>query len=328
MRIVFVDLVAPGHLEIADLDRVTVLDATLPELIQDAGPVEDTLEAVRRLPLVEVRHLREPLDTHARNDVAILFDLLDFPRPLVDVADRVDASLRPGLLELLLFRFMQANLAHHVADPVVERLDALTGRGGDLVQLVSLAAENLLQARQVVPRFLQVDLVEDNQHGLVTHARIELEQLAVDRPEILQRIAPFKATRSVKDVEQQLRPAYVPEELVTEPVALSRALDQPGDVGHDERIAASTADLDHPEVWLQRRERVVGNLRPGPGRRRQQGRLTGVRQPDEPDIGDQAQLEPQPVLDPRLAQLGDARRLAGRRLEVDIAEAALAALRD
>src|SRR5690606_32408016 len=170
MRIVFVDLVAPGHLEIADLDRVTVLDATLPELIQDAGPVEDTLEAVRRLPLVEVRHLREPLDTHARNDVAILFDLLDFPRPLVDVADRVDASLRPGLLKLLLFRFMEADLAHHVADPVVERLDALTGRGGDLVQLVSLAAEDLLQARQVVPRFLQVDLVEDNQHGLVTHA--------------------------------------------------------------------------------------------------------------------------------------------------------------
>ena len=50
--------------------------------------------------------------------------------------------------------------------------------------------------------------------------------------------------------------------------------------------------------------------------------------PTKPDVGDQAELEPEPLLLARLALLGVLRRLVGRRLEVGVAEAAAAAARD
>jgi hypothetical protein len=69
---------------------------------------------------------------------------------------------------------------------------------------------------------------------------------------------------------------------------LARSLDQPGDVGDDE---LATVDLGNAELRVQRGEGIVRDLRLGRAHRREEGRLAGVGQPDDPGIRDQ--LEPQ-----------------------------------
>ena len=64
------------------------------------------------------------------------------------------------------------------------------------------------------------------------------------------------------------------------------------------------AEVHDAEVRLERRERVVGDLGLRGGQGREQRGLAGVRQPDEPDVGDEPQLEAQPVLLAGLALLG------------------------
>ena len=112
------------------------------------------------------------------------------------------------------------------------------------------------------------------------------------------------------------------------PAPLLRALDEPGHVRDRRPARVLVAEVEHAEVGLERRERVVGDLRAGGGQRGQQRRLAGVRQPDEPDVGDEPQLQADPALLAGLALLGVARRLVGGGLEVDVAEAAAAAAGD
>ena len=68
----------------------------------------------------------------------------------------------------------------------------------------------------------------------------------------------------------------------------------------------------------------------GIGRRQggEEGRLAGVGQADEPDVGDEPELEPQLAILARLALLGVARRSMGGRREVDVAQPAAPAAGD
>src|SRR5437899_9052840 len=61
---------------------------------------------------------------------------------------------------------------------------------------------------------------------------------------------------------------------------------------------------------------------------REQRRLAGVGETDQPDVGDQFELEPQPAGFARLAELGETRGLSGGRLEAGIAAAAPPGARD
>ena len=97
---------------------------------------------------------------------------------------------------------------------------------------------------------------------------------------------------------------------------------RPGNVGQHE-VARGRAH--HAEVGVQRREGIVGDLRLGGAHRGQEGRLAGVRQADDAGIGDQLQPQPDGQLLAGLARVGAARRLVGRRLEMRVAEAAVAA---
>ena len=76
---------------------------------------------------------------------------------------------------------------------------------------------------------------------------------------------------------------------------------------------------------MQRRERIVGDLRLGGADRGEERRLAGIGQADEAGIGDQLQPQPDPALLACLAGIGVARRLVGGRLEMRVAEAAIAA---
>ena len=111
-----------------------------------------------------------------------------------------------------------------------------------------------------------------------------------------------------------------------EAVALLRALDQPGHVGDDE--AAIAAQRHDAEVRRQRRERVVGDLRPRRGDAGDQRRLARVGKADQADIGEQLQLQVKGLLFAGLARLGPPRRAVGGRDEPRVAAAAASALGD
>ena len=76
------------------------------------------------------------------------------------------------------------------------------------------------------------------------------------------RIAPG-SRRDVDDVHQHLGALEMRQELRAEAVPEVRALDQSRHVRHDE--AAVVAEVDDAEIGRQRRERVVGDLRPRRG---------------------------------------------------------------
>ena len=111
----------------------------------------------------------------------------------------------------------------------------------------------------------------------------------------------------------------MPEEVVAQALAPAGAWDQARHVGHDE---LDVAGLDHAKVRDQGGERVVGDLRPGRGHRRDQGGLARVGEADQPDVGDRLQLEDEVALLPRLALEGEAGRLAPRRGQRRVAEPA------
>ncbi len=110
---------------------------------------------------------------------------------------------------------------------------------------------------------------------------------------------------------------------MAETVALARSLDQARDVGDDE--LGVVVDAHHTEVRLERRERIVGDLRLRCRDHADERRLADVREPDERDVGHQAEFEPQPALLTVLALLGEARCATLVRQELGVAAAAAAA---
>ena len=131
--------------------------------------------------------------------------------------------------------------------------------------------------------------------------------------------------RQVQHVHEQPRALDVREEVVAEPGAGRGALDQPRDVGQHE---LAVLGVDRPEHRLQRRERIRGDLRLRPRHPGQQRRLAGVRQPDEPDVGQQLQLQLDLALLARQPLLGQPRRLPHRGGEVLVPAPARAAAGD
>ncbi len=133
----------------------------------------------------------------------------------------------------------------------------------------------------------------------------------------------MSSSRAVDQVEQRPAALDMAEEARTEARAFVRALDQAGNVGHHE---LALADPHHAQPGMQRRERIIGDLGPRIAVRRQERRLAGVGQPDQPDVGDQLQPQPDIALLARPALVGAARRAVGRGLEMQVAVAAVATL--
>ena len=124
-------------------------------------------------------------------------------------------------------------------------------------------------------------------------------------------------------MQQYPRALDVAEEAVADAGALGRALDQAGDVGDDE-FAALVAD--DPQLRAQGRERIIADLCAGVADRIEEGRLAGVGQPDETDVGEQFEAQPQPHLLAGDAGLVLARSTVGRGLVAGVAAPAQAAM--
>ena len=119
----------------------------------------------------------------------------------------------------------------------------------------------------------------------------------------------------VEHVHEQPRALDVGEEVVPEPGALARALDQPRDVGHDE---LAVARLEHAEHRLERRERVVGDLRRRARQAREQRGLARVRAARRdrrrPAASDCSSTQPSSPGSPRSAKRGAWRVGVAKRL--------------
>ena len=141
---------------------------------------------------------------------------------------------------------------------------AVAHRRRDRDRLDTLLRARLAEGRPGLRRGRQVDLVEGDQHRLVEERRVVRPQLLADDV-----VVPLGvARRAVDDVDEDARPLDVAQEGVTEPGAAARALDEPGNVGDRRAPLVLVAEVHHPEVRLERRERVVGDL----GRRRRSRR--------------------------------------------------------
>jgi hypothetical protein len=99
--------------------------------------------------------------------------------------------------------------------------------------------------------------------------------------------------RAIHDCHQHAGALDVSQEGVAQALALVGALDETGDVG-DHRASLVVED-DDAQVGSGGREGVARDPGLRLGERRQQRRLAGVRRPDEPDVGDELQLELDPA---------------------------------
>ncbi len=90
----------------------------------------------------------------------------------------------------------------------------------------------------------------------------------------------------------------------------------------------AAADLDDAERGREGGERIVGDLRTRGAHHRDEGALADVGEAEEADVGHHLELEQELLHFSGLALLGAARGAIGRRREVEVAAAALAALGD
>ena len=107
-------------------------------------------------------------------------------------------------------------------------------------------------------------------------------------------------------------------------LALAGALDDAGNVGHDERTVVAVAD--DAELRLHGGEGIIGDFGTCRRKRRQQCRLARVGEADKAYVGQQFELEDDALLHAGLAGLGIAGRAVGGTFEVPVAETAAAAL--
>src|SRR5205085_10533951 len=107
---------------------------------------------------------------------------------------------------------------------------------------------------------------------------------------------------------------------------LARTFDQAGDVRDGELSAFGR--VDRPQHGRERRERIVGDLRPRVRDPREQRRLACVRQPDERRVGEQLQPELQECLFARQAGLRKPRHLTCGRGEALVATTGLSTTSD
>ena len=168
----------------------------------------------------------------------------------------------------------------------------------------------------------QVGLVAADDHRTGGQFRRILLQLGADGLKILHRIPPF-AARGIHQMHQQTAPVDVPQKVVTQASSFAGALDDAGDVCHDE--ADPFIHIDHAQVGHEGGEVIVGDLRMSLADHAQQGALAYVGEAHQPHIGQQLQLQHHLPTLARQASLGETRRLTGGGGEMLVAPAASAA---
>ena len=93
--------------------------------------------------------------------------------------------------------------------------------------------------------------------------------------------------RAVDDVDKDVGTLNMAQEVYPKSNAPMSTLDETRYIDHHEAVSSP---LDHSQVGLESGERVVGYLWVGPADCGQHARLASVRQPNDPDVGQELQL--------------------------------------
>ncbi|KAE9539585.1 hypothetical protein AGLY_004837 [Aphis glycines] len=205
-------------------------------------------------------------------------------------------------------------LVVHSLHVLQQTLQVDTVLGGYVDDLV--VGQTALELGQVVAGPVHVHLVGDDQLRPVEHRGREAPDLVPEHVHVRPRLG----RGQVDDQQQRGAPLHVPQERYAQAAVPVRVLDEPREVGHGHRLLVVV--LDHAHVRLERGERVRGHLGPGPRNGPEQRALARVRESQQPEIGDAAQLQRVPEHLARAAQFGHLGRLFRVRGKVPIAVAA------
>ena len=195
---------------------------------------------------------------------------------------------------------------------------------GNFVQFAARFFGGGAEPLQIVAvRGQQVGLVGGHDHGAVAEVDAVVFQLGTDGVEILHRVPPL-ASGHVYNVNEQAAAVDVPEKIVPQTRALSGALNDAGDVRHDEGHALIY--INNPQIGIQGRKMVVGNLRVGVGGDGKQGGFAHVGEAHKTHVCQKLQLQNHVPLLPLETGLGKPGNLTGGGGVMGIAPAAPSAL--
>jgi hypothetical protein len=127
---------------------------------------------------------------------------------------------------------------------------------------------------------------------------------------------------AIDEMQEHAAAFGVAEKVVAQSCSLMRAFDQSRQIGEHE---FTLVDAHHAELWMQRREGIVGDLRFSRTHCGKERGFSGIGQADQARIGDQLQAQTDGAFLAGLAWIGVARGAVGGRLEIRVAEAAVAA---
>ena len=204
------------------------------------------------------------LDDHALNRATNHTEgtglFLDNAEPLLALQTAALPLLVAQIDRLIGDRQLGAQLSHLLAHGKHQRVEAGARHGGHGKEHMSVVERGALEIGNLVGRARRVALVGDDDLRTLRKLGAILLELTVDDAVILNRVAILKTARHVDDMHDERRTLNVAQELVTQALALARALDKTGDVGNDVRIFAGTH---HAQIGHECGKRVVSNLGAG-----------------------------------------------------------------
>ena len=130
--------------------------------------------------------------------------------------------------------------------------------------------------------------------------------------------------RAIDQMQQHGAALHMAKEHIAQPPAFMRAFDQTRNIGDDKFSIVHAHDA---QIGVQRGKGIIRDLGPRIGRGGEKGRFARIGQTQQTGIGDQLQPQPQRALHARLTRIGAAWGLVGGGLEMQVAEAAIAAAR-
>ena len=216
---------------------------------------------------------------------------------------------------------------HRPPDGLQQGGDPLAGGGADGVNLDATTDERPGDRRQLLADLGEVYLVDGHDLPARGERRIVERQLPVGGVEVPQRGAlRARIGAGIEQVDQDAAFARRGAGIGGRgPAPRVRALDEAGDVGQHE--APPVREPDHAQVRHQRGERVVGDLRTRGRDRAMNVDLPTLGKPSRPTSASSLSSSRARRSSAGVARLGPPGRAIGRGREVDVAAAAVAALR-
>ena len=124
-------------------------------------------------------------------------------------------------------------------------------------------------------------------------------------------------------MDEYPRALDVAQEPVAEPRPFGSAFYEPRHVGKDK--ASAVSKVHHAKVRIDRRKRIIGDLRVGIGDAGQKRRFAGIRETDQADVRNQLQFQSGIELHGRLAGFRILGSLVGRSREIHVPASAASA---